>query len=165
MTVPVSVPAASSPPIAKASFDRRFIAYTIDSLVGGGMASVFGARSAPSPAMWAAVAFLLLRDVAGASPGKLILGMRVVRRDDNTRPASILQCLGRNLVMAVAVAQGAVIPVAGLSAIWLLPLVAGVLAVFDGGYLWDTGERLSDRVVGTAVVRRIKATVKLASPR
>jgi uncharacterized RDD family membrane protein YckC len=151
----VSLTATTSPANAKASFERRFVAYCIDALIGGALAFAFGARSTPSPAMWAAVAFLLLRDVTGASPGKLMLGMRVVRRDDNARPASILQRLSRNLLMAVAAASDTVTPVAGLSAIWLLPLLAGVAALFDGGYLWDCGERLSDRIVGTAVVRRV----------
>jgi uncharacterized RDD family membrane protein YckC len=145
---------ASSPSIIKASADRRFVAYSIDSLVAGALAVVFGARITPSPAMWAAVVFFLVRDVTSGSPGKRILGLRVVRREDNTQPASLLQRLGRNVVIAVATAQATVTPVAGLSALWLIPLAAVVALVFDGGHLYDTGERLSDRLVGTAVVRK-----------
>jgi hypothetical protein len=152
MTDSVSLPTATSRPITKASSERRFVAYVIDVLIGAGCAAAFGARGKPSPAMWVGVAFLLTRDLVGPSPGKRLLGMRVVRRDDNTCPAGLLPRLGRNVVFAAAAARAALIPAPGLSAIWLLPLVAGAAALFDGGYLWDRGERLSDRIMGTAVV-------------
>jgi uncharacterized RDD family membrane protein YckC len=146
-------PTMNAPTITAASVARRFVAYCADSLIAGALAFAFGARTTPSPAMWAAVAFLLVRDATGASPGKMLLGLRVVRSNDHARPATILQRLGRNVVVAAAAAQATVIPVAGMSVIWLLPLVAGIALVIDGAWLYETGERLSDRIVGTAVVR------------
>jgi uncharacterized RDD family membrane protein YckC len=137
-----------------ASIDRRLFAYAIDILVAWALSSALGAGSKGSPMIWAGVTFLLLRDLAGASPGKLILGMRVVRRDSPNRSAGVGRRLGRNLVMALAAARAVPWPIGGPWAFQALTLIAAVAHVFDGGHLWDTGERLSDRVFGTAVVRR-----------
>jgi uncharacterized RDD family membrane protein YckC len=95
-----------------------------------------------------------LRDIGGASPGKLILGMRVVRRDAPNRPASIPRRLGRNLVIALAVAGAAPSPTGIAWEFDVLTLIAALVQAFDGADLGVTGERLSDRLFGTAVVRR-----------
>jgi uncharacterized RDD family membrane protein YckC len=88
-----------------ASIDRRLFAYVIDILFAWALSSALVAGSKSSPMIWAGVAFLLLRDIAGASPGKLILGMRVVRRDAPSRSARVARRLGRNLVIALALAR------------------------------------------------------------
>jgi uncharacterized RDD family membrane protein YckC len=143
----------SSSPMS-ASADRRFVAYVIDILIAWALTSLLGAGNKSSPIMWVGVAFLFLKDLGGASPGKLILGIRVVRRDAPNRPAGIARRLGRNLAIALATARAVPSPTGVAWEFEALTLIAAVALAFDGGHLWDAGERLSDRIFGTAVVRR-----------
>ena len=92
--------------------------------------------------------YWLLRDITGASLGKLLLGMRVVRKDG--RPASTGAKILRNVPLAIGIAF-LIIPVLG----YLLgPAVATIVVMTEGILILTQGERLGDRIAGTTVVRK-----------
>ena len=92
--------------------------------------------------------YWLLRDVTGASLGKLLLGLKVVGRDGqpSTPGARIL----RNLPIAVG-PMCMLIPVLGY---FLALPVAGIMVLTEGVMLLSQGERLGDRLAKTAVVKK-----------
>lgn len=91
--------------------------------------------------------YWLLRDFNEASPGKMVLGSRVVSADGS--PATVGQRIGRNVTLAVP-GLIAAIPFGTFIAV---PL--SVLFFFtEVGMLLFTGRRLGDILAGTTVVRR-----------
>ena len=92
--------------------------------------------------------YWLLRDVGGASLGKLVLGMRVTRKDGS--PATIGARILRNLPLAVGPAL-LTIPFAGYV---LGPSVATVTLLVEMLLLHVQGDRLGDRLAGTTVMKK-----------
>jgi uncharacterized RDD family membrane protein YckC len=134
-----------------ASWERRLGAYLIDLIplfvVG------FALGSMPTTTSWIAAGYMLLRDVGGASPGKLVLGLRVEARDGG--PSSLPRRVLRNVVLALQGISAALLPFAGMGGLALLArLGPTALILVDGIYLVQKGERLSDRIVGTRVAVR-----------
>jgi len=92
--------------------------------------------------------YWLLRDVFGASLGKLALGMRIVRPDG--QPASTAARVLRNLPLMIGPAL-LLIPFLGYV---LGPAVAGIVVLTEGILVLTQGARLGDRIAGTVVRRR-----------
>ena len=137
------------------SWERRLCAYLIDLIpvFAGGL--VFGFRS--STGAWIAAGYMLLRDVGGASPGKLVLGLRVVGRDGGS--ASLAGRVLRNAVLGLQGIAAALVPLAGMGFLGLIArLGPSGLILVDCLYLVEKGERLSDRITGTSVVTRPRPT-------
>ena len=133
------------------SWERRLGAYLIDliPLFAGGLA--FGFES--STAAWIAAGYMLLRDVGGASPGKLVLGLRVVGRKGGS--ASVPRRVLRNAVLGLQGIAAVLIPIAGMGVLGLIArLGPSGLMLVDGLYLVEKGERLSDRIAGMKVITR-----------
>lgn len=94
------------------------------------------------------VPYWLLRDITGASLGKLALGMRVVRQDG--QPASKGALMLRNLPLIAAPAC-MLIPFLGY---FLFGPVAIIVVLIEGILLLSQGSRLGDKMAGTVVVRK-----------
>jgi uncharacterized RDD family membrane protein YckC len=92
--------------------------------------------------------YWLLRDVTGASLGKLLLGLKVVRRDG--RPASVGARILRNVPLTFAPAC-MILPLLGY--VFAGP-VAAIVVLIEGIMLLSQGERLGDRIAGTTVTKR-----------
>jgi uncharacterized RDD family membrane protein YckC len=92
--------------------------------------------------------YWLFRDAFGASPGKLLLGMRIVRV--NGQPASAATRVLRNLPL-IAGPLCLLIPVLGY---FLVVPVAGTVVLIEGILVLTQGSRLGDRLAGTVVVKR-----------
>jgi uncharacterized RDD family membrane protein YckC len=95
--------------------------------------------------------YWLLRDIAGASIGKLLLGLRVVGKDGTE--ASAGKRVLRNLPLAIGPSL-LVIPVAGY---FIAPPVAFLVLLVEIILLLTQRERMGDKFAGTSVVRRAKA--------
>ncbi len=102
---------------------------------------------------WVAHGFLaalywLLRDITGASPGKMVTGSLVVSADG--LPATTGQRILRNLPLALPGIVG-MIPFIGI----IFEVVVAVpILVIEIVLLLVTGRRLGDRLAGTIVVRK-----------
>ena len=94
------------------------------------------------------VPYWLLRDITGASLGKLLLGLKVVARDG--QPATVGARVLRNLPIAIG-PMCMLIPVLGYI---LTGPVAGIMVLTEAVMLLTQGERLGDRLAGTTVVRK-----------
>lgn len=94
------------------------------------------------------VPYWLLRDVTGASLGKLLLGLKVVAR--NGHPATIGARVLRNLPIAVGPVF-ALIPVLGYA---LVGPVSFIIILIEAIMLLSQGERLGDRLANTTVLRK-----------
>ncbi len=95
--------------------------------------------------------FWLFRDVNGGSPGKMATGLIVVNRTGG--PSTVKQRILRNVPFAISIAP-LIIPIVGYEVAAVLQL----LALFSEiAMVLFTGERLTDRLVGTKVVRRSDA--------
>lgn len=92
--------------------------------------------------------YWLLRDVFGASLGKLLLGSKIVQKDGS--PAHVGARVMRNLPLMIGPAL-LVIPFAGYI---LGPMVAGIVILVEGILVLGDGSRLGDRLAGTKVVKR-----------
>lgn len=101
------------------------------------------------------LAYWLLRDITGSSIGKLILGLKVVKKDGS--PSGAMQRVLRNLTIAVGPAL-LIIPLAGYA---IAPPITGVLILTEAVLLLAKRERLGDMLAGTTVVK--KATVANAA--
>ncbi len=93
--------------------------------------------------------YWLLRDVGGASLGKVLLGMRIVMQDG--QPASTGARVLRNLTLIPA-PLCMIIPLIGY--ILVIP-VASVVILVEGIMLLSQGSRLGDKLAGTVVVRKL----------
>jgi uncharacterized RDD family membrane protein YckC len=100
--------------------------------------------------------YWLLRDITGASIGKLVLGLRVVAKDN--QEASIGKRVLRNLPLAIGPAL-LVIPIVGYI---VAPFVALPISLVEIILLFSQGERLGDKLAGTSVVYRAKASSGIA---
>ncbi len=92
--------------------------------------------------------YWLLRDIVGASLGKLALGLRVVQKDG--QPASTKALILRNAPLAL----GPILMTIPLLGYLLGPPIAGIMILVEGISLMAQGERIGDRLAGTAVVRK-----------
>jgi uncharacterized RDD family membrane protein YckC len=92
--------------------------------------------------------YWLLRDITGASIGKMVTGSLVVREDGG--PASTGQKILRNLPWAIPGFVG-MIPFVGI----FFEMILGVLVLgIEGILLFVTGRRFGDWLAGTTVVRK-----------
>ena len=92
--------------------------------------------------------YWLLRDISGASLGKLALGMKVVSL--NGQPASKGARVLRNLPL-IAAPLCMLIPFLG----YVLVIPVGVIVLLvEGIMLLSQGSRLGDKMAGTVVVKR-----------
>lgn len=94
------------------------------------------------------VPYWLLRDVTGASLGKLLLGLKVVDRDG--QPATAGARILRNLPIALG-PMCMLIPILGYI---LAGPVAGIAILVEAIMLLSQGERLGDRMAKTTVIRK-----------
>jgi uncharacterized RDD family membrane protein YckC len=92
--------------------------------------------------------YWLLRDIGGASLGKLAMGLRIASKHggESTPGARVL----RNITLAAPSAALA-IPVAGYA---LGPSCGFLMVLIETIALLSTGERVGDRLADTVVVRR-----------
>jgi uncharacterized RDD family membrane protein YckC len=131
-----------------ATNDRRFAAWCIDGVV---LAAIFLLLGIPLK-VWTdrgsliATAYVLLRDVGGASPGKLALGLRVVNQEG--APASLAARVLRNATLAIASALNSVLNYG------LARLIPDTAIMVESCFLVSKGQRIGDRIAHTKVVRR-----------
>jgi len=92
--------------------------------------------------------YWLLRDITGASLGKMVTGSLVVREDGG--PASTGQKILRNLPFALPGFVG-MIPIVG---IFFEMILAVVILGIEVILFFATGRRLGDRLARTTVVRK-----------
>jgi uncharacterized RDD family membrane protein YckC len=93
-------------------------------------------------------AYWLLRDFNGASLGKTVLGLFVVKK--NGAPASTNDRIMRNMTLAIGPALQ-IIPLIG----WFIAVpLTFVLAVTELVVLIVKGERLGDMLAGTTVIKK-----------
>jgi uncharacterized RDD family membrane protein YckC len=92
--------------------------------------------------------YWLLRDISGASIGKLILGYKVVLKGG--QPASVGARILRNLPLAVGPAF-LIIPFLGYI---LGPAVSCIAVLVEGILVLTGGERLGDKIAGTTVIKK-----------
>jgi uncharacterized RDD family membrane protein YckC len=97
--------------------------------------------------------YWLLRDIAGSSLGKLILGLKVVKKDGS--PSGASQRILRNLPIAFGPAL-LIIPLAGYV---IAPVVAVILILTEAILLLTKKERMGDMLAGTTVVKKSAAVV------
>lgn len=95
-----------------------------------------------------ATPYWLLRDVTGASLGKLVLGLRVVSKDGSD--STVGQRVLRNLTLAIGPAL-LIIPLLGII---LCAIIGGVIGLVEIIFFLTQRERLGDRFAKTAVVRK-----------
>jgi uncharacterized RDD family membrane protein YckC len=93
--------------------------------------------------------YWLLRDVGGASLGKVLLGMRIVTLDG--QPASTGARVLRNLTLIPAPAC-MIIPLIGYL---LVTPVAFIVILVEAIMLLSQGSRLGDKLAGTVVVKKL----------
>ena len=144
---PVVIPQGTITPAAQLGL--RAGGYLIDVIpacVMGllGLIPIFG----PIMAGLVLAPYWLFRDVAGASLGKLVLGMRIVNRDG--QPASTGARILRNVPLAIGPAF-LIIPFLGYI---LGPAIAGLVVLTETVLLATGGERLGDRLASTSVVKK-----------
>jgi uncharacterized RDD family membrane protein YckC len=94
------------------------------------------------------IAYWLLRDINGASPGKMLLGLKVVRKDGSE--SGTQERILRNVTL-IAGGVFALIPLAGLV---LGPAIGLAMGIVELVFLLTQKERLGDRIAGTTVVRK-----------
>ena len=92
---------------------------------------------------------LLVRDVFGASPGKMLLGFRVVKKAGGRCNAARL--LVRNLPLVLG-------SLGRNSAFWIAGPLA-ILSLWDSLSLLGSDQRLGDRIAGTTVIHRPDITI------
>ena len=92
--------------------------------------------------------YWLLRDVTGASLGKLLLGMKVVGQDG--QPATVGARILRNLPL-IAAPLCMLIPLLGYI---LVGPVALIVILVEGIMLLSQGTRLGDKMAGTVVLKK-----------
>jgi uncharacterized RDD family membrane protein YckC len=143
-----AVPQVSSPAV---SVDKgvRAAGYLID-VVPAIIFSLFALIPVLGPIMAGLLLapYWLLRDVTGASLGKLILGSKVGLKSG--QPATVGARILRDLPLAVGPAF-LIIPFLG----YLLgPVIAGVAVLVETILLLTGGERLGDKLAGTTVVKK-----------
>ncbi len=94
------------------------------------------------------LAYWMLRDITGASIGKMLLGLQVVKKDGS--PSGTGDRILRNLPIAVGPAM-LIIPLAGYV---IAPPIAAILILTETVLLLAKRERLGDMLAGTTVIRK-----------
>lgn len=94
-----------------------------------------------------AITFHLLRDTTGASPGKSLLGMKVMAKDGAEAPNS--SRVLRNVLFAIPAAF-MILPIIGHV---IGGLLSFALVVTELIMLLSTGERIGDRIANTVVIK------------
>lgn len=92
--------------------------------------------------------YWLLRDITGASLGKLLLGMRVTFPDG--QPSTTGARVIRNLPLIAAPAV-MMVPILGY---FLVIPTSAIVTLVEGVLLISQGSRLGDRMAGTMVVKK-----------
>jgi uncharacterized RDD family membrane protein YckC len=92
--------------------------------------------------------YWLLRDITGASLGKLLLGMRVAFPDG--QPSTAGARVMRNLPL-IAAPVVMMIPILGY---FLAIPTSVIVTLIEGVLLLSQGSRLGDRIAGTVVVKK-----------
>ena len=98
------------------------------------------------------LAYWLLRDIAGGSLGKLVLGLKVVKKDGSESGPKERQL--RNVTLAIGPSM-LIIPFAGYA---IAPVVAGLIILTETVLLLAKKERLGDMLAGTTVVKKSAIT-------
>jgi uncharacterized RDD family membrane protein YckC len=134
--------------VVVASNGRRFAAWIIDGLI---IVSVAFLLSIPlnvwtGQAVAVATTYVLLRDIGGASPGKRIMGLRVVAKGGGL--PSLSSRLLRNATLALTPALSLALN-HGLAG-----LVPGLITTAESLFLLSKGESHGDRLAATTVIRR-----------
>lgn len=150
ITVPDTRPIQPHGPIsALAPTGHRIVAFLLDAIISFILGFV-----ALVPVIGQFVGGLLLtifwlfRDVNGGSPGKMALGLAVANRSN--RPATARQRILRNFPFAISIAP-LIIPFVGYE---IAAVLEGIAIVIEVIMVLFTGDRLTDRLVGTKVIRR-----------
>ena len=94
------------------------------------------------------IAYWLLRDINGASLGKILLGLKVVKKD--LSPSETKDRILRNVTLVPGYVM-MLIPLAGYV---LAPAISFCMGVLELVFLLTQKERLGDRIAGTTVVRK-----------
>jgi uncharacterized RDD family membrane protein YckC len=92
--------------------------------------------------------YWLLRDITGASLGKMALGLRVVKKDGSS--SDLKERILRNVTLAI----GPALLIAPMLSPEIPVAAAGILALVEGVFLWVKDARLGDRLAGTTVVKK-----------
>lgn len=140
--------------LAFASKGERAGTYLIDLIPAVIVGFIFGWIPIVGPmiAGFILACYWLLRDITGGSIGKLLLGLRVVGK--NGEEAKFSQRILRNVTIAAGPAL-LIIPLVGPFV--ALPITA-ILILVEIVLVLSQGERLGDRIAGTAVIHRAKVT-------
>ena len=138
---------------------RRIGAYGIDLLV------VFFIQIFQAPGIGELLGilgalYMLLRDMNGASLGKLAFGLRVARADGSE--ASATGRILRNLPLSLADLP-ILIPVPGIDLL-ITSVTVGLVSLIEYVLLLTTRRRLGDRMAGTVVLERTAARAAQAVP-
>ena len=133
---------------------QRLSAYVIDLVpivLFGAMTTVWwSGTDRPDSLRWVVAAYLLLRDVGGASIGKRIVGLRVVAAGGGE--AGLGSRILRNATLALTPAAKAM-SLSTPSAAQAVELVGSLVGGVDVLFILIAGHRLGDRLARTAVVR------------
>ncbi len=95
-----------------------------------------------------ATPYWLLRDVSGASLGKLLLGLKVVSKDGGN------STVGQRVLRNVTLAIGPALLIVPLLGIVLCAIVGGIIGLVEIIFFLTQRERLGDRFAKTAVVKK-----------
>lgn len=125
---------------------NRYIARAIDFLIAAAMVLVL-----PPVGPLAGLLYILIADgfKGGQSPGKQLIGLKVVRSDDDL-PVSFIESILRNIPFAI-VYLFLIIPLIG----WVLLIIVGIPILLFESYLVCTEEkarRIGDTIAQTMVV-------------
>jgi len=125
---------------------NRYIARAIDLLIAAAMVLVL-----PPVGPLAALLYILIADgfKGGQSPGKQLIGLKVVRTDGDL-PVTFMESILRNIPFAI-VYLFFIIPFLG----WILFIIAGLPILLFESYLVCTdekGRRIGDTIAQTMVV-------------
>ncbi len=92
--------------------------------------------------------YWLFRDVAGASPGKLLLGTKIVGPGGQPTPTSA------RIIRNVPLAIGPFLLIIPLLGYVLAPVAGGIVILVETILIITQGERLGDKLAGTRVVKK-----------
>ena len=96
--------------------------------------------------------YVLMRDMNGASIGKLLVGIRVT--SSSGAETTIASRVIRNISLALP-QLALIVPIPGVD-ILLNAGVTTLVFLLEGTLLLATGRRIGDRVAGTAVLKKVK---------
>lgn len=126
----------------------RCCGYLIDAIAVAAIS--FGLSWLPVAGAFLSVAFVpawwFFRDIGGASPGKLLLGLKVVRQDGS--PSGVRERILRNTTLL----PGPLLALVPMTGVFTRPAVAICLLLVEIAFLLTRHQRLGDRLAGTMVV-------------